>query len=208
MSEVSSLRRAPRQERSQKRVDEILQAATALLFEVGYEGMTTSLIAERAGFPVGSLYQFFANKDAVLHALAQRYLDDLQALNRRMFSPDSIYVPMPVLFARSVDMLAEYTIAHPGSHHIFASPWVSSELVEVSQAMTNDITRQIEWILAAKTPGLPPARRALCAQTLMQIIKSLLQGIETAASDQRPLLIEEFKRLGIAYLEDIQRRQE
>src|SRR3954454_149059 len=66
------LRRTPVQERSAARVQRMLDAAAALLDEVGYDATTTSLIASRAGVSVGSLYQFFPDRRAVLQALAVR----------------------------------------------------------------------------------------------------------------------------------------
>jgi AcrR family transcriptional regulator len=60
------------QERSAARVQRMLDAAAALLDEVGYDATTTSLIAARAGVSVGSLYQFFPDRRAVLQALAVR----------------------------------------------------------------------------------------------------------------------------------------
>src|SRR5215470_408359 len=59
----SGLRKLPTQARSRARVEVILKAAGALLGEIGYDGVTTNLIAERAGVPVGSIYQFFETKD-------------------------------------------------------------------------------------------------------------------------------------------------
>jgi AcrR family transcriptional regulator len=65
-------RRAPVQARSADRVVRILDAAAALLDEVGPEALTTSTIAARAGVSVGSLYQYFPDKHAVVEALARR----------------------------------------------------------------------------------------------------------------------------------------
>jgi AcrR family transcriptional regulator len=63
------------QQRSAKRVEQMLAACSALIDEVGYDGVTTTLIAERAGVAVGSLYQFFPDKRAVVQALTKRHLD-------------------------------------------------------------------------------------------------------------------------------------
>lgn len=52
----------------------MLEACAALVDELGYDGVTTTLIAERAGVAVGSLYQFFPDKRAVVQALTQRHL--------------------------------------------------------------------------------------------------------------------------------------
>lgn len=70
-------RRVPRQERSRRRVEDILDAAARLVVERGVEALTTRDIAEAAGAPVASLYQYFADKEDVLLALAQRDMDEM-----------------------------------------------------------------------------------------------------------------------------------
>jgi AcrR family transcriptional regulator len=69
------MRRLPSQERSRVRVERILDAAGELVSERGYESTTTSLIARRARVSPGSFYQFFADKRAVVQALAARNLE-------------------------------------------------------------------------------------------------------------------------------------
>jgi AcrR family transcriptional regulator len=69
------LRRRPVQQRSAKRVEQMLEACAALIDELGYDGVTTTLIAERAAVAVGSLYQFFPDKRAVVQALTQRNVE-------------------------------------------------------------------------------------------------------------------------------------
>ena len=73
------LRKQPVQQRSAKRVEQMLEACAALIDELGYDGVTTTLIAERAGVAVGSLYQFFPDKRAVVQALTKRHLDHFTA---------------------------------------------------------------------------------------------------------------------------------
>ncbi len=70
--QLSAVRRAPVQRRSALRVERMLDAAAAMLDDVGPEGLTTSGIAARASVSVGSLYQFFPDKHAVVEALARR----------------------------------------------------------------------------------------------------------------------------------------
>jgi AcrR family transcriptional regulator len=79
------LRRRPVQQRSAQRVERMLEACAALIDELGYDGVTTTLIAERAGVAVGSLYQFFPDKRAVVQALTARNLDSfMTAIGERM----------------------------------------------------------------------------------------------------------------------------
>lgn len=70
MSEKS--RRKPRQSRAEGTVDAILEAAFQLLEAEGVDGLTTNHVAARAGVSIGTLYQYFANKQDILAALAQR----------------------------------------------------------------------------------------------------------------------------------------
>ncbi|HEV7973438.1 MAG: hypothetical protein QOI21_2812 [Actinomycetota bacterium] len=74
-AEATPLRRQPVQQRSAKRVEQMLDASAQLIDELGYDALTTTLIAKRAGVAVGSLYQFFPDKRAVVQALTQRNLE-------------------------------------------------------------------------------------------------------------------------------------
>lgn len=69
-------KKIPSQARSRATVDAIIQAATYILTKVGWEGLTTNAIAERAGVNIASLYQFFPNKEAVIAELQRRHVAD------------------------------------------------------------------------------------------------------------------------------------
>jgi AcrR family transcriptional regulator len=78
------LRRVPVQGRSVARVQRMLDACAELVDEVGYEGLTTTLLAERAEVAIGSVYQFFPDKRAIVQSLAMRNMDAyLQSLSAR-----------------------------------------------------------------------------------------------------------------------------
>lgn len=66
--------REPRQRRSKVTCDAIIEAATQLLMEKGYAATTTNHIAKRAGISIGSLYQYFPNKEAIAVELLQRHI--------------------------------------------------------------------------------------------------------------------------------------
>ena len=74
-------RRNAKQERAVRTIEAIVQASAQVLVKRGYESTTTNRIAERAGVSVGSLYQYFADKDAVFERLleqqAKRMVDAL-----------------------------------------------------------------------------------------------------------------------------------
>jgi AcrR family transcriptional regulator len=66
-------RKRPKQERAVATVDAILQAAASILQKHGWDGFTTNLVAERAGVNIGSLYQYFPNKQAIVAELQRRH---------------------------------------------------------------------------------------------------------------------------------------
>jgi AcrR family transcriptional regulator len=71
-------RRLPRQERALYKVELILEATMRLLESSDVESLTTNAIAETAGVSIGTVYQYFGDKQAILHALAQREMDGLR----------------------------------------------------------------------------------------------------------------------------------
>ena len=69
---VVKMRKKPRQQRAGATVAAIVEAAAQVLQKEGEEGLTTAKIADRAGVSIGSIYQYFPNKEAILLALIRR----------------------------------------------------------------------------------------------------------------------------------------
>ncbi|NDC64692.1 MAG: TetR/AcrR family transcriptional regulator, partial [Planctomycetia bacterium] len=67
-----SPRKAPQQDRSRALVEWIVEGATRILAADGLAGLTTNRVAEVAGISIGSLYQYFPNKDAIVVAIIER----------------------------------------------------------------------------------------------------------------------------------------
>lgn len=71
----TSPRKQPKQARARATRDAVVTAAAQLLAQVGYARATTNAIAHRAGVSIGSLYEYFPNKDAIVSALIAQLLD-------------------------------------------------------------------------------------------------------------------------------------
>ncbi|WP_242492187.1 TetR/AcrR family transcriptional regulator [Agromyces binzhouensis] len=67
-----SVRTEPTQRRSSQRLDALLDAAAEIVDELGFERLTTQMVAERAGASIGTVYRYFPDRVAVLHALRER----------------------------------------------------------------------------------------------------------------------------------------
>lgn len=205
-SAEAAARRSPVQERSQRRVRAILDAAAELLAEVGYEHVTTSAIANRAGISVGSLYQFFANKEAVMQGLAELYLEELRTRTSMLFPPDAVYAPLEVLVGRLVDLLVGNAMRHRGFYQVLESGLVSADLQILSETMGEELTRRIAAILAYKAPNLTETQRWGAAFTTMHIMRGVLAALDAAQAEAHAALIIEFKRAGVSYLQDVVQR--
>ncbi|WP_244522180.1 TetR/AcrR family transcriptional regulator [Bradyrhizobium embrapense] len=77
---TSKMRKVPRQARSRATIEAILDAAAHILGERGWSATTTNAVAERAGVSIGSLYQYFPNKLALVEATRRRHFDELLAV--------------------------------------------------------------------------------------------------------------------------------
>lgn len=75
--------KAPSQDRGQRRVDRLLDAAADLILVYGAEGLRMDMVAKHAATSPGSLYQFFPNRAALLTALAERYGAVIEAIAER-----------------------------------------------------------------------------------------------------------------------------
>lgn len=79
------VRKRPVQARSKARVEAILDAARDIISEIGSDGMKMSVLAQRAGVPIGTVYQFFPNKSAVIYTLVTDIMQQMHmALQAQM----------------------------------------------------------------------------------------------------------------------------
>src|SRR5687767_9201431 len=102
-SHSSAARKAPRlatrvrktasQARSRATVDAILRATAHILVREGYDHLTTNRVADRAGVSIGSLYQYFPGKEALVKALLDRHVDiTMEGLRRE--APGLLMAPL------------------------------------------------------------------------------------------------------------------
>lgn len=140
-------RKSPAQNRSRFTVEQILEAAAQVFADLGYAGATTNHIAERAGVSVGSLYQYFPNKDAILVALVEQHMRTTtaalgamtaQALEERW--------ELKTMLERFVQATVALHTAAPRLHHvlIYEAPRPPSVVVllhEVEETLAKGVER-------------------------------------------------------------------
>ncbi|PRX96058.1 TetR/AcrR family transcriptional regulator [Allonocardiopsis opalescens] len=116
---MSTPRKRPRQQRSKETVAAILEAAAQLFGRHGYTATTTNRVAERAGVSIGSLYQYFPNKDALLTALAEEHLAEaVQVLDQALDACARERPDLPGLVSGLVGAVAELHTGRPRLHRL------------------------------------------------------------------------------------------
>lgn len=137
-------RRSPRQQRSRQTVAWVLEAAAQLFHEQGYAGTTTNKVAERAGVSVGSIYQYFPDKDALLAALAEQHMDQVAAEAIAVIDRAAAErAPLRTLLRRVIGHVAQAHTTRPDLHGLMASQ-------ALQHPRLRDRLRQVERSVAAR----------------------------------------------------------
>ena len=164
----------PKQKRGRQRVEAILNAASELFAEVGYESATIIEIAARANTAVGSLYQFFANKEAILQAIVERYVASATEVFANIpveaypgmtmeQSIKSILVPLKAFIRDNRDFQV-----------IFATQHGPAFLEQTIRAMDEDFLARNDRALAQARPSLSYTERRKYSLVCMVIMKAML----------------------------------
>jgi AcrR family transcriptional regulator len=206
MDNVSStpnqMRRQPRQARSQERVDRILDIAEQLFISVGYNATTTNAIAVGAKVSIGSLYQFFPDKAAIVYGLATRYNQQLRQLLIKLYPLESESFSLAEYMEQVIDTVDRFFVDYPGYHAIFMSLQSSMpELGEIDAAADAQLIEELAMIISARCSGLEPKVYRSISFVLVKTIGTLLWTSLSQDELFRHQLVKETKRLTLSYLE-------
>ena len=191
--------RVPQQERSRALVARILVAASELFATEGYATISTNRIAAKAGVSVGSLYQFFVDKHAVLDALQTEWaarlgaeLDASLTVDQRPIVQivDDVLAVHQRLDREQPGLLAVLLTTHAGSRQI--------------TSVRDTIQLRLEQIIEARVPDLPEPRRAVAAAMLIHLSLGLYT-VPRSVDRDRAATRSEVRRALIGYLAALER---
>jgi AcrR family transcriptional regulator len=185
---VRGVRRAPVQARSALRVERMLDAAAVLLDEGGPDSLTTSAIAARAGVSVGSLYQFFPDKHAVVEALARRAFERFSTRLGSVSSSDWRAVVDDV-----IDLYVDFSRTEPGFLVLSFGGPVSIHVLDPQDDNNAVVARAIGSLL-----DLDVSEDVL--RLAVEIGDAILALAFRRAGDGDPALVAEAKTAVTAYL--------
>ena len=195
-------RKQPVQARSEATVSALFEASIQVLLDVGYRKLTTTRVAERAGVSVGTLYQYFPNREALINSVIERYLDGISS---------SIECDCQSLRGGSLDEIATGLV-----DAFVAAKWRCLNVARAIHEPLVDVGGA-ELVRAAATRGTKLVANLLasCRDTAFRDVLSLAQFIVTACSAllqaavtehtgsvQRSMLQDHMRAMVLGYLKE------
>lgn len=190
-------RRIPQQERGERRMAGILEAAAHVIASVGYEAATMTAVAERAQASIGTVYEYFPNKEAVARALRAQYTIEIEERWKHL-DGRARDLAVDELVDQIVDITVEFMNDRPAFIPLLSAPLT----IKRDPAARHRLRERFASFFLSKSPGLSDAAAFRTANIMVQTVKGLhtLYG-ETKTKD-RPDLVNEYKQLLRSFLRD------
>jgi AcrR family transcriptional regulator len=171
-------------ERGQQRRDLILDTAADLLVVGGIEAINTNAVAERAQIAVGSIYQYFANKEAIFTALSDRYMQQLAANTLAALQQDVAGLSGAMMVDRVIDPMIAFERRHPAFRYLQASVENSGAMADAAKQMDREILATIQDLLQRTYPQLELSQ----SQEMARVMKALYKGISYLIQQEAEIL--------------------
>ncbi len=183
-------RKQPKQERSQATVEAILSATAHILTEAGYDELTTNRVAERAGVSIGSLYQYFPNKEALIFALAEHHANEMVQLAQRHLGGLSVGAdflqenyPVPEVLRQIIKAALAAHAVNPKLHRVLHEQIPHSEVMQrLDKVKMENLLRSF---LEQRADQLQPKNLELTVFMVERTVRALIHG----AMVERPELL-------------------
>jgi AcrR family transcriptional regulator len=145
------LRNEPVQARSTARLTALLDAAAAVVDEIGYERLTTAMVSERAGASIGTVYRYFPDRIVVLQGLSARYIREFSERVRAAVAEPKHSTPAEAI-AAALDVVVAGFKSEPGFRSlrfgdvldIEVSPGVRGGMTVIANAVASGVAERFE----------------------------------------------------------------
>lgn len=197
---IASPRRAPSQQRSRERVERMLAAASALISEQGSEAMRMGEVAERAGVSIGSLYQFFPDKRAIVWALAERYTAESQACISAALKDVSDAQGLKRAFSELLDIYYRLFLAEPVIRDVWFGTQADKALRALEMADSRANADFLVAVLKRLRPHADPVELETTAFLVWQMGEAAVRLAISVDREEGDRLVEAYKRMALREL--------
>jgi len=198
----ASARKQPRQGRSRALVEQLKAAATRILSQRTLDELTTNEVAERAGISVGSLYQYFPNKHALVAALVRsRASQDIAELTQFLDAPSE--VPLADVLRSGVSAIVAHHRKSPHLYRILLRAVPDLGQNEAVRELARAGRKRLAAFLRARTRETRPLDAELAALILGRALEAAVHEVILEQPEwlDDPRLIDELTTLSVRYLE-------
>jgi AcrR family transcriptional regulator len=172
-------RKKPRQERSAATVDAILDATARVLTTTGYDRASTNRIAMAAGVSVGSLYQYFPSKEALVAGLATRHNAKMSALIHSKLA-ELARAPLPVAVRAMIDAMFAAHAVDPKLHKVLIEEVPRIGRLETLLARERETEALVAALLESRKGELRRAHVDAMAFVLVHVVEAVTHASVTA----------------------------
>jgi len=194
----SSIRVAPQQQRSARRLAGFLETAAELFAEVGFEATTMQTIADRSGSSIGALYNYFPDKQSVATALLAMYAEKLQE-SLELLTAESEKLSVAQFAGSFIDLIAGFAKERPAWLNLHAASIHYRRDPAARRALRSTIANMFR----TKNPSLSSERALLAANVALQIVKAMRTLYSQSEAKARSLIEAEFRKVLTSYLKGV-----
>jgi len=171
-------RKRPHQARAVRTVSAIVTAGAQVFVRRGYDGATTARIAERAGVSVGSLYQYFPSKDAILVALGERHVAESHGIVAEALAAFEARAsfPLQALVGAMVRALVAVHTEAPALHRLLSEHTPRIPRLEATKARSDRELVARFAALVARAPAVRSEGLAVAVAIVARTVESLAHG--------------------------------
>ncbi|MDX8460883.1 TetR/AcrR family transcriptional regulator [Mesorhizobium humile] len=197
---IASPRRSPAQQRSRERVERMLAAASALIAEQGSDAMRMGEVAEKAGVSIGSLYQFFPDKRAIVWALAERYTAEGQACISAALKEVEDAEGFKSAFSELVDIYYQLFLAEPVIRDVWSGTQADKALRALELADSRANAEFLVAVLKRLRPDADPVQLETTAFLVWQMGEAAVRLAISVDREEGDRLVEAYKRMALREL--------
>jgi AcrR family transcriptional regulator len=165
------MRRVPQQARSHRRIEAILDAASTVIGEIGFEAATTNMFAERADTSIGSVYQFFENKDAIIAALCDRHVSELDPLLQEAQTQEPVCEQQ---LQSMLNILSDHYFIHAGFRALMYGTYAPTGMSIIQKHLFRPIVGRLSKTIQQMAPDVPEMERNLHAEVMLYAFSRVL----------------------------------
>ena len=198
-------RKSASQERSRSTVDALLEATARVLIKEGYDRASTNRIAEVAGVSIGSLYQYFPSKEALVAAVIDRHTQEISEATRNALVKAAAH-PIEVAAREFVSVAIDGHRVNPKLHGVLAEQIPHVGRLENIKAVQRDAYALVRGYLEAHRDEIDVADPDLAAFICVTVIEALthaavLHRPDILAGEKERRFVDDVTRLVVRYLQ-------